>query len=108
MAADIEERMNAEQAATDEAVARRREEMDAAAAERDAISAQSEALKRQAEKKVADWVGTRSLSVLLGDLRTIYPHAPELPVPEENEIKKAYMKAARTIHPDKVIPHLPA
>jgi len=103
MAADIEERMNAEQAATEEAVARRREEMDAAAAERDAMTAKSEAIKRLAEKRVGSWASGKSLAVLLGDLHTIYPHAPPLAIPDEADIKKTYMKAARTIHPDKVI-----
>ncbi len=54
---------------------------------------------------MALWAADRPLAALLVDLHSIFPLAPRIelaPSAAEGDIRRAYMKAARSIHPDKV------
>ncbi len=77
----------------------------AAAAATATGAAREDAQKRDFEKRVAAWCGGRRLAVLLGDLQAIFPPAPAIlvdPAAAGPELKKAYMRAARAVHPDKL------
>lgn len=96
--------ISAEKAAIAESSARRRADMEASASSKAAAAARDESVRRDAELKVAAWAAGRSLPALLADLPAVFPAAPSLEVAADAagaELKKAYMKAARALHPDK-------
>jgi hypothetical protein len=88
-------------------VARRQELLAAAAARQIEQAARGEEATRVAEKAVNDWLRGRPLHQLLTDVRAIYPTAPSIDLAfdaSSHDLKRAYMKVARAIHPDKVAP----
>jgi len=126
LAAEIEARLAAEAAARTHAEEKRKAAVDAQATAVAQAKEKGEVLKRDAETKVKAWMAAssssssssqsasngklcsnnRPFSELLADLPAALPFAPKLqlaPGASSAEVKKAYMKAARAIHPDKVV-----
>jgi len=122
MAAEIEARLSAEESARDQAAERRRLELQAQTAKEAEVKEKSGDMKRDAEAKVKAWMAAagsasnlgfgrrleapaRPLPDLLSDLQAALSFAPKIelaPDAPAAEVKKAYMKAARALHPDKV------
>ena len=107
LAAEIDARAREQARATEEQVLRRRAELDAIGAAQARATEATGELKRSFEFELRAWAGKRGLAALLGDLQSAHPLAPALDLDDNGRrsaavVKKAYMKAARALHPDKM------
>lgn len=103
------ERYNASQRAVDDAVERRRRQREEELREQEQRAQRATELKVRARAQVLGWSKSKPMYLMLKESNTIVPFitvdasTAELSGSSSNgEVKKAYMKIVRQIHPDKL------
>ncbi len=105
----MEERIMAEELRKREAVDKRRREREAEREKQEAEKNEKDDLSKSTEAKVRSWAKEKGVHQMLNDLDDIFEGAPTPDLSKQlhvsstaSEMKRAYMKAIRFVHPDKI------
>jgi len=107
IAAQMERRIQEEERKKKANIENRKKEREQKIEDANREAEEADVIGRKVDKQIKNWVVGKSIHNMLNDLDKIWAGAP-IPAKRlskvhssESELKKAYMKAIRVIHPDK-------
>merc|ERR1712146_285181 len=103
----IEERIANEKKATEEQIARRKREREAAKLKKEAEDESNEEIAKFVQERLKVWARGKDVFSLINNAREVYtpspvPNPPLTRTSKPAQVKSAYHKLVRVIHPDKL------